>query len=111
MRDDPHGDVFNNPINVGDFVLYAATLDRSPILKVGFVLELRSNAGGHPERVVHKISVRTAERTAYVRVGEKYQWELQKNGSPVTLEFSNRLVRVSSRSIPAAVRKLLKIGH
>jgi hypothetical protein len=109
MKDQPHGDVFDNPVKVGDFVLYAASLGRSPILKVGLVLELRNQKGGYPERELHKISVRTAERVGarpWVRDG--YVWELQKKGSPITLEFTNRMVRVAPKTIPAAVRKMLK---
>lgn len=110
MKDNPHGDVFNNPISVGDFVLYAASLGRSPILKVGLVLELRTKKHDfYEDRIAYKVSVRTAERVGMRPwVAGQYQWELQKKGSPITLEFTNRMVRVSPKTIPAAVRKLLK---
>ena len=109
MKDNPHTDVFQNPIKVGDYVLYAASLGRSPILKVGLVLELRAKRDDLFNRVSHKVSVRTAERVGTYRKGPgTYEWSLQKKGSPITLEFTSRLVRVSPKIIPVEVRAMLK---
>ena len=109
MLETPHCDVFNNPIKVGDFVIYAASLGRCPILKVALILELRTQKHSYRDEFIYKVSVRTAHRHGFCRLGpEHYKWELQKKGSPITLEFTNRMVKVFPKTVPAEVRKLFK---
>ncbi|KKK60700.1 hypothetical protein LCGC14_3021720, partial [marine sediment metagenome] len=106
-------DVFGNKIEVGDFVIYAASLDRSAILKVGVVLELRHQpvtSDSYMGQEKNKVSVRTVERVSIYkkRTYDEFEWKLQKNGSPLTLEFTERMVRVAPKTIPSKVRALLK---
>lgn len=110
MQDTPHADVFNNQIKVGDFVIYAASLGRSPILKVAIILELRTLEPKWHDQIQYKVSVRTAERVnIYNREDPNtYKWSLQKKGSPITLEFTDRMVKVSTKKLPIEVRALLK---
>ena len=109
MIDTPHSDVFNNQLKVGDFVIYAASLGRSPILKVAIILELKSKKHSYRDEITYKVSVKTAHRVGtYLKGRDTYEWSLQKNGSPITLEFTNRMVKVSPKTLPAEVRSLLK---
>lgn len=90
-------------------MIYAASLGRCSILKVAIILELRTLEPKWQNRIQHKVSVRTAERDGDYRKGpDHYKWSLQKRGSPITLEFTNRMVKVSPRNLPTEVRKLLK---
>jgi len=113
MKDDKHCDVFGTPLKVGDYVIYAANLDRSAILKVAVILELRSipKGWGTPP-IAYKVSTRTAERSMTrdpkTREWDNYEWKLQKKGSPITLEFTERMVKVNPKVIPKALRDLLK---
>ena len=111
MQNTPHTDVFNNPLKPGDYVIYAASLGRSPILKVALILELRTKDRPyfrHPSKL-YKVSVRTAHRVGvYSKLLDEYDWELQKKGSPITLEFTSRLLKVPAKSIPVKIRRLLK---
>lgn len=114
VKDKPHCDVFGNQIEVADFVIYAAALGRSPILKVGVVTELR-NVETVWHRTAHKVCVVTAHRktmrnpkTGYYDDDELYEWVLQKEGRHVVLEFTERMVKVQPKSIPKEVREMLK---
>lgn len=110
MKDTPHADVFNNQIKVGDFVIYAASLGRCSILKVAIVLELREKKYSYyKDEVAYKVSVRTAHREGDWKKGrDHYKWTLQKKGSPITLEFTERMVKVDPKTLPLEVRNLLK---
>lgn len=114
IKDKPHCDVFGNPLAVGDFVIYAAALGRSSILKVAIILELREVKKWN-DRVAYKVSTRTAERSSVYKPGNRpwdgtYEWKLQKDGKKIVLEFTERMVRVDPATLPKQVRKLLKKG-
>ena len=47
-------------------------------------------------------------RDPKTREWDNYEWKLQKKGSPITLEFTERMVKVNPKVIPKALRDLLK---
>jgi hypothetical protein len=94
-------------ISPGDFIVYATLWGRSATLKFGRVRELKVLPDGqylpgcYLAEPVLKISAVTVDR------GWNGEWEVQKNGSPITLSFLDRLMVVSRNYLPPAALKLL----
>ena len=80
-----HNDLFGNPINVGDYIVYSAVDGRSGTMRVGQVLELK------PEGKVFSKSWSNF-RSGWNKAGSGRQ----KN---VTLSFTDRMIVVPQEMI------------
>ena len=104
-------DIIGKPIQPGDFILYSAAAGRSAILKFGIVTDLSAFKAndwtdrGDDTKYVAAITL------DYWSGGRLYQeadgYELQNNGKPVRLQFSERIYVLPLISIPSAAYKLL----
>ena len=93
-------DIGGKEIQVGSYIAYAAALGRCAILKLGVVVALKAG----------KVKAVTAEKVWRWGTGED-QWGLQKNGSPITLAFTERMVVVPRDSIPDEVLTLFEANE
>lgn len=85
-------DVTNKTIKVGDYIVYATTSGRSPVLKFGKIAEI----------IEESILAKTVNHSSWDN-----KWEIQKDGRPVPLSFPNRMIVIPVESIPKPALKLL----
>lgn len=109
-----HKDFLGDPIKEGDFIAYTALWDRSPILKFGVVVRLKTRRGVDDYETGERVEGATLGIISADRVSwdgfkrlNKYVWELQKEGKEVTLGFCDRCIVVERRRVPQDVRDLL----
>ena len=115
MADLEYKDLAGNSIAAGDFIVYAASLGRCPILKYGIVtrLETRKEAYviGRERDNTPTIRVITAEKvwrwTGPDRTRHEIVWSLQKKGGEVALAFLDRMLVVSVLNVPVGASDIL----
>ncbi len=116
-------DLAGTAIKIGDYIVYAASWGRCPILKYGRVVGFGEKeetsyvrAGTELEfvtRVELKIKAVTVDRSLDVRQSNGawlYKWELQnakRKNTSVTLSFTDRMLVVPSHMVPAQACKVL----
>lgn len=104
-------DLADNEVKIGNFVAYAASLGRCPILKYGIVtrLEVRDNRYDYMgPKQVPTLRVLTVEKDDHFTQGGKFvdrRWMLQKKGGEMALGFLDRLIVVDK--VPPMVKKIL----
>ena len=106
-------DMFDNPIKVGDYIVYAALADRSGVLRAGQVIELtydKSRSSWSDGPLTPKVRAKSWNNFQ----AENYEWkgtervELpRKSGrqKDVTLGFLDRLIVVPESQIPLFIKK------
>ena len=101
-----HCDIRGTYIVPGDFIVYAALMGRSPVLKYGIVTRLaeRDQKWSVANPVIPVLKVITAD------YGYRGEWGLQKKGAEITLGFVNRIFVVRGIDVPGEVEDMLLQG-
>ena len=93
-------DICGKVISVGDYILYATSLGRSPALKFGFVLDFKPPLYSYEgEARIKVIGVNTNYSTVH-RAG-------RANSMAAWLRFPQRIVVITEEDVPAAVLELM----
>lgn len=105
-----HLDIAGKRIEVGDFILYAALWDRSATLKYGLVTKLAEREESWVPALRGPGKVPTIRAISVDRGWhhEGRRWSLQKQGKPITLSFTDRMLAVGVADVPAEVRTMLR---
>ena len=90
-------DVIGKPIKAGDYITYAALDDRSAVLRVGQVIELKSREG-YRNGPIPTLFIKSA------RLGWDEKWERQKN---TTLGFVSRVKVLNESELSEELKQLL----
>jgi len=99
-------DLAGNPLDVGFFIVYAATWGRSSVLKYGIITR-RTFAPPSNYRVepnTPKIGVITVDRCSWK---DPEVWEVQKNGQEQILGYLDRMLAIDSNQLPIGARTIL----
>lgn len=118
MRD-KHVDFLGQDIKAGDFIMYTALWDRSPILKFGLVTRLETRDGEYDYEIQERVTAATLRVISIDRSSwghahnqlKKYIWELQKNGQEVTLGFCDRVLVTTPDKVPDQARDVLRKAY
>lgn len=96
-------DVAGMEIGVGSYVVYAASLGQSNVLKFGKVTKLvdRENRGGDVVSYEPTVRLVTVERDW--RGG----WNIQKNGKAVALDRMHTILVITEGQVPPMAKRLL----
>lgn len=99
-------DLAGNQILTGDFIVYAAIVGRSPILKYGVVtrLEQRVWTYGNKE-AVPTLRVITVEKDW------NNDWILQKKGGEIALAYLDRMLTVNPFHLPPVAASILQEAY
>lgn len=100
-----HLDVSGREIQTGDYILYAASLGRCPVLRYARVedkYEIENPRSYQRDRILYKLKVRSVSQYSYGT-----PWKLLNTGSLITLAFCDRIVVVPTDSVPADVVAVL----
>jgi hypothetical protein len=96
-----HVDVTDRELKVDDLIVYSAADGRSSVLRFGIIVALR------PAKVGRYGNETTAKCQAIaVRNWFGDGWEILNNGSPITLDFSERIMVVNR--VPDGVAEMLR---
>jgi hypothetical protein len=88
-----HKDIFGNPINVGDYIVYSAVDNRSGVLRAAKVVQLKARTSEWDKD-------KAPEPTVLVVAAENYWDEGPRPLSKkITLGFMNRIVVVQKSSM------------
>lgn len=107
-------DIAGDPIEVGDYIVYAALWSRSATLKYGRVVKLVEKKDEYSNKVSHKAQVVSVDRSW------DDKWELQGGGwskKPIekyqvqTLGFLDRMLVVRKEQVPDEARELLDTAY
>jgi len=99
-------DLAGNPLDVGFFIVYAATWGRSSVLKYGIITR-RTFAPPSNYRVepnTPKIGVITVDRCSWK---DPEVWEVQKNGQEQILGYLDHMLAIDSNQLPIGARTIL----
>lgn len=101
-----HTDLAGRPIEVGSYIVYAALLGRSAVLKYGKVVALiegnDSWRGATP-----KVQAVTVDASINYKTQEIMGFNVQNKGRPITLSFTERMVVVDQAQIPVSALRAL----
>ena len=92
-------DLAGNPLDVGFFIVYAATWGRSSVLKYGIITR-RTFA----MMLAYKIGVITVDRCSWK---DPEVWEVQKNGQEQILGYLDRMLAIDSNQLPIGAKLAL----
>jgi len=104
-------DLAGNEIKLGNYVAYAASWSRSPILKYGIVTRLAERkhrywpTDSETGKSTPSIGVLTVDRDF------KKQWEIQREGKEIVLGFLDRLLVVSPQQVPFEALDILSKAY
>jgi hypothetical protein len=101
-----HTDLFDRPINVGDYIIYSASADRSSVLRVGQVLGLKFGKPDWNGDVAAKVLCKSWNNFR----SEGFSWEdagIERSGRQknVTLGFLTRVVVVDPSTISDKIKR------
>jgi len=99
-------DLAGNPLDVGFFIVYAATWGRSSVLKYGIITRRTSSQPCNYQARINtpKIGVITVDRCPYKG---NTNWEVQKNGQEQILGYLDRMLAIDSNQIPTGAKVAL----
>lgn len=103
-----HYDLADIQIRVGNFVVYAASWGRCPVLKYGIVTRLAERKDWRKEdELTPTIRVISVDRSPIWINGKNmgFKWELQKDGQEIALGFMDRLLVVDT--LPTMAKRVL----
>lgn len=88
-------DILHNPLDTGDFIIYAALWDRSATLKFGIITEKSSRVETYKGEIPTLKVITVDREIKFTENGHTHEWELQNKGRPITLSFLDRLMYMS----------------